>query len=212
MPDTRLIAFCGIDGAGKSTLIRMIRERGLLEDVVFVRKELRETTSAVYLYHRRDHEDERDWVTGSYAYSMGLAAAFDFLRNYHDAIRPHLGERRHVVSDRYAICYQAYLLSTGYPLPVDDMFHKVAKPDIIVYVHIPVTVAAERQSARGGASEDESPEVMVRFEAAYRELLPRVGCPVLEIRNDRDVEETYQELSDRLTRILEERQAPSWGG
>lgn len=202
MADTRLIAFCGIDGAGKSTLIRMVRERGLLDDAVFVRKELRESTSAVYLYHRRTYEDERDWVTGSYAYSIGLGAAFDFLRHYHYSIRPHLGVRRHVVSDRYAICYQAYLLSTGYPLPVDDMFHKIARPDVLVYLHVPAAVAAERQAARGGASEDEAPEVMVRFEAAYRELLPGVGCPVLEIRNDRDAEETYRELSDRLTRIL----------
>lgn len=198
MTDTRLIAFCGIDGAGKSTLIRMLREEGALRDAAFVRKEIRDTTTAVELYHRRSHGDSRDWITGAYAYSMGLAAAFDFLRHYRVAIEPLLGEHRHVVSDRYSICYQAYLLSTGYPLPVGDMFEHVARPDLVVYVHVPVPVAAERQAARGGASEDETPAVMERFAAAYRELLPRLGCPILEIPNDRAVAETYRDLVERL--------------
>lgn len=202
MADTRLIALCGIDGAGKSTLSRRLRERRALEDAAFVRKELHDTTNAVRLYHRRTYGDARDWITGPYAYSMGLAAAFDFLRHYDEVIRPLLGTRRHVVSDRYSICYQAYLLSTAYPLPVDDMFDKIVPPDLVVYVDVPVSVAVERQAARGGASEDEAPEVMERFEEAYRKLLPHLDCPVLELDNDRALEESYDDLVERLRDAL----------
>jgi len=201
---TRLIAFCGIDGAGKSTLVRRLAAEAFLPDAVFLHKSFSATADLVKRHHPRPFRDGREYLGGSFAHAVAFASTLDFVHHYHENIRPHLGHRRFVVADRYSLCYQAYARSAGAPLDVGGLLAEVRPPDLVVYVTVPPEVAVGRYEQRGGAGEDENAEVMVRFDRAYRELLPVAGAPVATLRNEGAFDDTYAALRRALAPLLED--------
>jgi thymidylate kinase len=186
----RLVAFCGIDGAGKSTLVQLLASRQEL-DACVLKKEDKHACELVARHHARQHHDARDWETGPFAAAVALATAIDFLSHYTAAIVPALARQSLVIVDRYTPCYEAYLESTGYPYDAALVFAGVRPADLVVYVETPVELALARCQARGSAGEDETAGVQRRFAAAYERVLARAPCSVVRVRNDGSIEDAY---------------------
>ena len=203
MNKTRIFAFCGVDGAGKSTLVDTLERRGLVPNAVFVRRPKPELGNSALLrrYFRRQFNDGRDWISGPFAEAIGVALAFEFLDHYDRNVAPLLGAHSVIVSDRYALCFEAYLWSIRSQAGAGALFRSIQPPTHTFYVHVNRTELVNRQCQRGGVQDDENPEVMQRFDDAYRELLASSGLPHSFIDNNGALDDSVAAIERQLREV-----------
>ena len=195
----RLITFCGIDGAGKSSLVNRLEQDRVVGDATYLRKAWKTTVNLVTEYGPTDECGRHNWVEGPFAENAAAATALDFLHHYDEEIAPRLAAGCRVVCDRYALCYEAYLLAVGSRFRFGGIFERLRRPDLLVYVDASAEVVAERQAMRGGATEDEHPEVMRRYREAFLSLLKTQDyASAFVLNNEVPFEESYEQLRRRV--------------
>lgn len=168
---TVVVAICGVDGAGKSTLRQALADRLALPRVAFIAKDRRTSVELLEQYGFHKPDSRRNWINGPFAQCAAIATVFDFMYHYDQVIVPAMASHDYVICDRYKLCYQAYLAAVGAEWPAHRFFGGVRPADLIIYLDLPAVRAAERYARRGGAGEDENPEVIARFGECYRALL-----------------------------------------
>jgi thymidylate kinase len=198
--DTQIIAICGIDGTGKSTIVNELERRSLIPGASYVRleKKLPSNRSVINKYGSRLYNDGRDWLEGSYAESIGIGLAFDFLEHYETNIEPLLGNVPYIVSDRYFPCFVSYLESIYSTFSANELFNGTRDPDIVFFVYIQEETLVLRHQSRGGKQEDEDPVVMSRFNRAYRDFFERSSLRVKYVDNGGKLDKTLDFLIDEL--------------
>lgn len=203
----RLIAFCGIDGAGKTSLIARLEQDGAIPGAVYLRKERKNSINLVVEYGLSDESGGQSWAEGAFAENAATATAFDFLHHYQENIAPRLAAGELLVCDRYAFCYEAYIHAVGSEFRFPGIFERLRRPDLLIYVDAPVEVVIRRFQLRGGATEDEQPEVMRRYRAAYLALLPEQEktTDTFVVENTGTFEETYAVIKGRINDFLSSR-------
>lgn len=195
----RLIAFCGIDGAGKSSLVRTLAEEGAIEGAVYLHKERKTTTNAVVEYGLSDETGWHDWSHGPFAENVAAATAIDFLHHYEREIAPRLADGQLLVCDRYVLCYEAFLRAVGSRFRLGGIFERLHPPDLLIYVDASIETVVRRYEGRGGASEDEQPEAIRRFREAYLEIIEeRPSEATFVLSNEGTFEEAYDAVRRRV--------------
>lgn len=199
-PPGILIAVCGIDGSGKSTLVtRMSRTfEGRLS---VVRKETRNALDA-FLSLEPDGGREEDWAQGAFVGAVAAATAFDFLRHHDDVIAPLLDQGSAVLADRYAPCYATYLDGTRSKLDGDALFAHCRRPDLVVLVDVPLDVAVARQRGRGGSSPDEAPAVLKALREVYLQRAAKEPATWKVLDNTQPLQAAQDQLANWIEAAL----------
>lgn len=146
-----IIAFCGIDGSGKTTQLELVWKS--LENCYKVCK----TKQPTNFY--RQYDRFRAYVNGEIegdnliTYELALLAACDKLRHYQIEIEPVMHDHI-ILSDRYVFSSYAYFTARG----IEDIEwlkcinSKLPLPDLTLYIDINPEVALERIVKRDGKS------------------------------------------------------------
>lgn len=143
-----LITFCGLDGCGKSTMIRqlaaLLEERG---EPVLLTKQPTDFVRNTAIF--RTYMDQPDHDAYDYR-SLSLLAASDRVQHVNRVILPALEEGRIVISDRYYYSCLANLLARGYTKEqwIYEIAASVIRPDIAFFLDVPVETAVQRVRAR----------------------------------------------------------------
>ena len=144
----QLIAVCGVDGAGKTTLIEglaaRLREQG--REVVSTRQPTTEARRQPLFERYLFHADERPTLS----YPALLAAMLsDRLQHVHEVIAPSLERGATVISDRYVFTMIAAMRARGWDEEwVLSACRHILKPDVAVLVDVSLEVAISRISTR----------------------------------------------------------------
>ena len=142
-----LITFCGLDGCGKTTMMKRLIADLEKEYDIFVTKQ---PTNAV-----RNSEIFRTYMDcpnhDAFVYrSLSLLAASDRLQHVSKIIEPQMKEGKIVLSDRYFYSCLSNLRARGYEK--DHWIYEIAKwiikPDIAFFFDLPVDVAVSRVRSR----------------------------------------------------------------
>ena len=143
-----LITFCGLDGCGKSTMIRMLRAD--LEETgaeVLVTKQPTDGMRHSPIF--RNYMDADDHSGYEYR-ALSLMAAADRVQHSNQVILPALRRGAIVISDRYFYSCLANLRARGYAQ--DKWIYEIAKdipqPDLAFFLDLPVQTAVARVRAR----------------------------------------------------------------
>ncbi len=145
----KIIAFCGIDGAGKSTQIDILRSK--LEREGKKVKVLKTEIFPLYLY-------KNDVIDNDI---LALSTALDFLKTY---FAQNLKEYDFVLCDRYTLCHisfaQTYNVNNMDLL--NALYSLVQKPDITIYFKVDLSVALDRIANRTSKKRqfDETEEIL----------------------------------------------------
>jgi len=193
-----LIAFCGVDGVGKSSLVAALGRDSKLAEALVLKKQTSPNLDALQTSFRRERGDWRDWNDGPFAQAASIGAAMEFLHHNDTQIMPALAQDRLVICDRHAVCYAGYLVSTGAELSHKDFFHNIRRPDLMFLVEVSVDELSRRLDARGGAREDENPVLSLRLRAAYHQLLASYSKRAVVIQNDAPFDETLEKIRTEL--------------
>ena len=199
----KLITFCGLDGCGKSTMIRYVRDR------------LREKTGEVLLTKQptpamretgifRTFMDTEDNSFFDYR-SLSLMAAADRLQHIRQEIMPALGQGKTVLSDRYFYSCLANLRARGYRS--DKWIYEIAgfipHPDIAFFFDLPVGLAVSRVRSR---PEERDRYIDMELQYRLREEYLNIcrECGGVLIRTDIDIEKTRGEVWNKIEDIYKE--------
>lgn len=143
-----LITFCGLDGCGKTTMMkRLIAELEQEEYALFVTQQ---PTNAV-----RDSEIFRTYMDcpdhDAFDYrSLSLLAASDRLQHVNKVIEPKKREGRIVLSDRYFYSCLSNLRARGFwkDTWIYEIAKSVIRPDLALFFDVPVPEAVARVRKR----------------------------------------------------------------
>ena len=161
-----LVNLEGIDGCGKSTQSKLLREK--LEEKGEKVLILKEPT-------KRPHGQKLwDVLHGKRkATNEEILELFVLDRKQHveEKIQPALNDGNVVLMDRYYYSSMAYQVAGG--IDVEDIREKHAfapKPDIVLIFDLPVSVALERVKGHSDADEFEKDEHLKKVRIAYLDL------------------------------------------
>ena len=145
-----LVAICGIDGSGKTTLINLLKdyfENHRKEDVYITKQ----PTDFYRRYDRfRQYINREVNIESSIIYELALLSATDKLRHYEMEIRPNMDKI--IFCDRYVFSAYAYFLARG--IKDINWLTEINKllplPDITIYIDVDVQQAYQRILSRDG--------------------------------------------------------------
>ena len=142
-----LITFCGLDGCGKTTMMKRLIAELEQEYALFVTKQ---PTNAV-----RDSEIFRTYMDcpdhDAFDYrSLSLLAASDRLQHVNKVIEPKMREGKIVLSDRYFYSCLSNLRARGFGKDawIYEIAKSVIRPDLAFFFDVPVPEAVARVRKR----------------------------------------------------------------
>jgi dTMP kinase len=188
-----LVAFEGIDGSGKSTLIRRVAQQLRLSKVDIV-VTAEPTTTPLGRLVRRGIQERFDPLlqAGLFLTDRALHAL---------QLAPDLLSDRVVLTDRYAdstTAYQAVALDGRVPQPLENL-HRVQRaifprPDLVILLDLPPEAALRRIRGRRVKEQYERQRFLARVRANYRKLARQDPDRWLVLDAQRPVAELAREV------------------
>ncbi len=206
------IAVCGIDGVGKTSLVRKLAERLVDSRYFFVARGPGDCERTVEKTVARQFMDWRDWVTGPFADALAVACAFDYVIYYNRVVAPLFSDdlgKLHgltcpevIISDRHAVCFKAYALCNEKPNQTAlQILDSVPPPDLILYITLPMETIAARRPTDEPIDEFEHIEAQKKQLNAYEQVFKTISCPVVRVDNSGPFDETCQVLLNKIENI-----------
>lgn len=199
-----LITFCGLDGCGKTTMIRRLCEylnNGEISPIL-----TKQPTNAV-----RQSEIFRTYMDSpqhdAFDYrSLSLLAASDRIQHSNKVILPELKKGKIVISDRYFYSCIANLRARGYTKDrwIQEISAFIPMPDIAFFIDVPVSVAVSRVRNRP-AEKDRFIDIPLQYRLhdEYRELSKTTNGVLLSSLVSE--EETFVQILQAIQKKLGER-------
>ena len=177
----RLITFCGLDGAGKSSMIDMLAD--YLQScgkTVFLTKQPTDFIRNSEIF--RNFQDSADHEGFEYL-SLSLMAAADRVQHVSKVVRPMLDQFDYVISDRYIYSCLANLHARGYK--DDGWLYTVSeyliKPDVAFFIDVPVEHAIERIRRRPNEKDSYiDPQFQEVLRDEYRQMATWDDCCLID--------------------------------
>lgn len=188
-----LITFCGLDGCGKTTMIR--RLQSFLQNGGITPFLTKQPTNEVRNSHIfRTYMDTPEHDAFDYR-SLSLFAASDRIQHANKVILPELQKGRIVISDRYFYSCVANLRARGYAGDkwIEEISGFIPLPDIAFFIDVPVSVAVSRVRNRP-EEKDRYIDIPLQYRLhdAYRELSKTANGILLSSLDDE--EETFDQI------------------
>jgi dTMP kinase len=194
----KFIAFEGIDGAGKSTLIKSINEKYLAEGIA-THLTAEPTKNYIGTYIREILTGKREGDEKTIA-SLFLADRIDHITHSEYGILHILEKGIHVLCDRYYLSSYAYhvpYVSMDWVIAANSICAAICRPDMTFYIDIPVEESMKRLSAgRASLERFENVGRITQVRSNYEEAIARVGHEenIIRIDGRRPSEEIANEI------------------
>ena len=197
----KLITFCGLDGCGKSTMIKMLSDQLTKEGYdVLVTKQPTDAMRQTDIF--RTFMDNPDHSNYEYR-TLSLMAAADRIQHVNHVIVPALKEGKIVICDRYFFSCLANLRARGYEDDgwIYDVSKSIVKPDIAFFLDIPVSVALMRVRSRPEEKDRfVDIELQHRLHGEYKKI--SILNRGILISSDAESEVTYEKINNYVRRML----------
>ena len=142
-----LVTFCGLDGCGKTTMMKQLIADLEKERDIFVTKQPTNAVRNSEIF--RTYKDCPDHDAFDYR-SLSLLAASDRLQHVNKVIEPEMKQGKIVLSDRYFYSCLSNLRARGFENDewIYEISESVIKPDIAFFFDVPVEEAVARVRRR----------------------------------------------------------------
>lgn len=197
----KLITFCGLDGCGKSTMIKMLAEDLEREGYdALVTKQPTDAMRKTDIF--RTFMDNPDHSNYEYR-ALSLMAAADRIQHVNHVIVPALQKGKIVICDRYFYSCLANLRARGYENDswIYDVSKNIICPDIAFFLDVPPSVALSRVRSRPEEKDRfVDIELQDRLHDEYRKI--SIMNSGILISSDTDSEVTYEKINNYVRRML----------
>ena len=198
--DGLLITVCGLDGCGKTTMMRRLIADLEKEYDVFVTKQPTNSVRESEIF--RTYMDSPNHDAFDYR-SLSLLAASDRVQHVNKVVEPEMNEGKIVVSDRYFYSCLANLRARGFKKDnwIYEIAESIIKPDIAFFFDVPVEKAVDRVRKR---PEEKDRYIDMGLQYRLREEYINIckkNKGVL-ISTELSEEESYEQVKQALERMM----------
>lgn len=181
-----LITFCGLDGCGKTTIMRRLISDLEEEYRLFITKQPTDAVRKSEIF--RTYMDSPNHDAFDYR-SLSLLAASDRLQHGSKVIEPAIQAGHIVLSDRYFYSCLANLRARGFES--DEWIYEIArsllKPDIAFFFDVPVEIAVSRVRQRPEERDRYiDMELQYRLRNEYVDICKTNGGVLISTEQDED--------------------------
>ena len=165
-----IVAFCGIDGAGKTTLIRGLLDCGVFDNAKCFRKCNKENADRVHRLSKPRHPHARTYLGDPLSLTCCWAYAFDFIAFY-ESIRTSLGNGVNLM-DRWRPCLEAWiaLLPHEKQCGLLQVASLLPHADLTFLLDVDPDVALHRLRRTRDAKPDETSDLLSTLRGCYIKL------------------------------------------
>lgn len=166
-----LIAFCGLDGSGKTTQLHLLKHWMLSNQQAVL-------TTRQPSEDYRNNDRVRNYLDNGVVSNMkaiALLAAADRQNHISEIILPGL-EKSHVLTDRYLYSSFAFFKARGLNIDfVRSINPDIPEPDLTVFLDLDPKVTLERVSNRDGSLkfEERNSKIFEDVRETFLEVLPK---------------------------------------
>lgn len=200
----KLIILFGIDGSGKSTILKMLEKSGLdnivytscLKNAVFEEE--------LYCAEKKLNFSRRDVFSYEFKYVLHTGSV---IYNAFEHVVPILDNGKNVILDRYVICVRLFanlFLNPSYNC-LSKALDCLPTPDLGIYLDVNVDTAVQRIQERSNQTGvpphySESRESLLMKKAGYESMILHKPYPIAKI----DANKTIGEVCDFILELLNE--------
>ena len=198
-----LITFCGLDGCGKSSMIKHLTEELSNDGIEYiVTKQPTDFMRKSDIF--RTYMDNPNHSKYEYR-ALSLMAAADRIQHCNKMILSALEEGKVVICDRYFYSCLANLRARGYSKDkwIYEISKAILKPDLAFFLDVPVDIAIARVRQR---PEEKDRYIDVDLQHKLFEEYRRI-CKKNEgilLASDKSEEDTFSEVLKNLTELYGE--------
>lgn len=186
MGKAKIIAFCGIDGSGKSTQLKLTKD--------YLSKDARVLVAKLEYSPLNKMGDNKflDLILKAYSviriisyyYSLQRTKAFDY---------------DYILCDRHLLCYLAYAYAydASHLNIIRDLLFMVDDPDMTFYFDVPVDEALDRINKRLVKTRNENVDTLTKAKEGYEQAM-KLFKNVYRIDNNLSIEESFEEVKDKI--------------
>lgn len=196
-----LITFCGLDGSGKSTMMRRLIADLETSYKLFITKQPTEAVRGSKIF--RTYMDTPYHEAFDYR-SLSLLAASDRLQHVNKVIKPQMDARKIILCDRYFYSCLANLRARGYK--DDRWIYEIAKfviqPDISFFFDVSVEEAVARVRKRPEEKERYiDMELQYKLREEYINICIKNGGILISTTQSKD--KSYAIVKNAVIKVLE---------
>jgi len=194
----KIIFLFGIDGSGKSTILKML-EDNKLDNTVYTSC----LTNAIFeeeLYQaeRKLHFSRQDFFSHEFKHMLHIGSV---IYNMFNIVEPLLNDGKNVILDRYVICIKLFT-----NLFLDPSYNCLSKaleclptPDLGIYFDVDIDTAIQRIQERSNRTGiiphySESRESLKRKKAGYETMIPNEKYAILKIDANQDINRVFSSV------------------
>ena len=195
-----LITFCGLDGCGKTTMIRKLMTDLEKEYPIFLTKQPTDFVRQSAIF--RTYMDSPNHNDFDYR-SLSLLAASDRIQHSNKVIEPEMEKGNIVLSDRYFYSCLANLRARGFKADqwIYEIAESIVKPDIAFFFDVPVEKAVSRVRSREAEKNRYiDMDLQYRLYEEYRKIC-EMNNGIL-VSTELSVEESYKAVKEAVERVL----------
>ena len=194
----KIIFLFGIDGSGKSTILKML-EDNKLDNTVYTSC----LTNAIFeeeLYQaeRELHFSRQNFFSHEFKHMLHIGSV---IYNMFNIVEPLLNDGKNVILDRYVICIKLFT-----NLFLDPSYNCLSKaleclptPDLGIYFDVDIDTAIRRIQERSNRTGilphySESRESLKRKKAGYETMIPNEKYTILKIDANQDINRVFSSV------------------
>lgn len=194
----KLIFLFGIDGCGKSTILKMLEDSSLdntvctscLTNAVFEQE--------LYQAERKLHFFRGDYFSREFKHILHIGSV---IYKMFDIILPILNNGTNVILDRYVICIKLFadlFLEPSYNC-LSKALECLPSPDLGIYFDVDIDIAIQRileRSKRTGIKPhySENKESLIMKKEGYETMIPNEKYTIFKIDANQNVDNVYSSV------------------
>ncbi len=194
----KLIILFGIDGSGKSTILKMMENSGLVNTIYTSCLTTAVFEEELYQAEAKLHFSGGDLFSHEFKHMLHIGSVIYKMTN---TILPILDKGMNVILDRYVICVKLFtdlFLEPSYKC-ISMALECLPPPDLGIYFDASIDTAINRLKERSCKTGilphySESEESLIKKKAGYESMIPNEKYTVLRIDANQDIDRVYSSV------------------